>query len=166
MSHGSHEPLEVERDETEAERVDRNFTELLGELRIALPGVQVLFAFLLTVPFAQGFTSLTQFERDLYLVVLLETALASALLIAPTAYHRVLFRRGYKPQILTFANRSAIAGLGVLALAMTSAIFLISHIIFGEATSIAVTIPSAMVFALLWYILPWLRAQGAADRQF
>src|SRR5258705_9613810 len=98
-------PLRIKRDETDAERVDRNFTELLGELRIALPGVQVLFAFLLTVPFAQGFTSLTQFERDLYLVVLLLTALASALLIAPTAYHRVLFRKGYKPQILTFANR-------------------------------------------------------------
>src|SRR5213596_2381960 len=115
MSHGSREPLEIERDETDAERVDRNFNELLGELRIALPGVQVLFAFLLTVPFAQGFTSLTQFERDLYLVVLLLTALASALLMAPTAYHRVLFRKGYKPQILFFANRSAMTGLGVLA---------------------------------------------------
>jgi hypothetical protein len=165
MSLGSSDMLEAERDETEAERIDRNFTELLGELRVALPGVQVLFAFLLTVPFAQGFTSLTQFERDLYLVVLLLTALASALLIAPTAYHRILFRKGYKPQILMFANRSAIAGLGVLALAMTSAIFLISHIIFGEATSIAVTIPSAMVFALLWYIVPSMRGRGV-DRRF
>ena len=130
------EPLQVERDETEAERIDRDFNELLGELRVALPGVQVLFAFLLTVPFAQGFTSLTQFERDLYLVVLLLTALASALLMAPTAYHRVLFRRGYKPQILFFANRAAMTGLGVLALAMTGAILLIAHVIFGEAASI------------------------------
>src|SRR3954466_15450449 len=103
-------PLKIERDETEAERIDRNFTELLGELRVALPGVQVLFAFLLTVPFAQGFASLTQFERDLSLVVLLLTALASALLMAPTGYHRVLFRKGYKPQILFFANRAAMAG--------------------------------------------------------
>jgi hypothetical protein len=156
----SGEPLQVERDETEAERIDRNFNELLGELRVALPGVQVLFAFLLTVPFAQGFTSLTQFERDLYLVVLLLTALASALLMAPTAYHRVLFRKGYKPQILFFANRAAVTGLAVLALAMTGAIFLIAHVIFGEAAAIGVAIPSAIVFALLWYILPWARARG------
>jgi uncharacterized protein DUF6328 len=153
-------PLQVERDETEAERIDRNFNELLGELRIALPGVQVLFAFLLTVPFAQGFTSLTQFEKDLYLVVLLLTALASALLMAPTAYHRVLFRKGYKPQILFFANRSAMAGLAILALAMIGAIFLIAHVIFGEAAAIAVSIPSGFVFALLWYLLPLARARG------
>jgi Family of unknown function (DUF6328) len=165
MTQKSSEPLQVERDETEAERIDRNFNELLGELRVALPGVQVLFAFLLTVPFAQGFTTLTQFERDLYLVVLLLTALASALLMAPTAYHRVLFRKGYKPQILFFANRSAMVGLGVLALAMTGAILLISHVIFGEAASIAVTIPSGMVFALLWYMLPWLRGRGV-DTEF
>src|SRR5437868_14958555 len=100
MDASSRQPLQVERDETEAERIDRHFNELLSELRVVLPGVQVLFAFLLTVPFAQGFTSLTQFERDLYLVVLLLTALASALLMAPTAYHRVLFRKGYKPEIL------------------------------------------------------------------
>jgi len=165
MAVRSGEPLQIERDETEAERIDRNFTELLGELRVVLPGVQVLFAFLLTVPFAQGFTSLTQFERDLYLVVLLLTALASALLMAPTAYHRVLFRKGFKPQILFFANRSVRAGLGVLALAMTGAILLISHVIFGEAAAIAVTIPSAGVFALLWYVLPWLRGRGD-EREF
>ena len=150
-----------ERDETPAQRLDRNLSEMLQELRVALPGVQVLFAFLLTVPFAQGFTSLTQFERDLYLVVLLLTALASALLMAPTAYHRVLFRRGYKPQILFFANRAAMTGLGVLALAMTGAILLIAHVIFGEAASIVVAICSGIVFALLWYLLPWARGRGS-----
>jgi hypothetical protein len=154
-------PMRIERDESEAERIDRNFNELLGELRIALPGVQVLFAFLLTVPFAQGFSSLTQFERDLYLVVLLLTALASALLMAPTAYHRMLFRRGYKPQILFFANRAAMSGLAVLALAMTGAILLISHVIFGEAASIVVAICSGIVFALLWWFLPWARGRGS-----
>jgi hypothetical protein len=153
--------LQVERDETEAERVDRNFNELLGELRIALPGVQVLFAFLLTVPFAQGFTGLSQFERDLYLVVLLLTALSSALLIAPTAYHRVLFRKGYKPEILFFANRAAMAGLAVLALAMCGAIFLIAHVIFGEVAAIVVAIVSGLVFAALWYVIPWARGRGA-----
>jgi hypothetical protein len=161
MSLTSGRPLQIERDETEAERIDRNFTELLGELRIALPGVQVLFAFLLTVPFAQGFTGLSQFQRDLYLVVLLLTALSSALLIAPTAYHRVLFRKGYKPEILFFANRAAMIGLGVLALAMSGAILLIAHIIFGEAAAIAVAVASGLVFAALWYVIPWARGRDA-----
>lgn len=152
-------PLEVERNETDAERIDRNFTELLGELRIALPGVQVLFAFLLTVPFAQGFAKLSAFERDLYLVVLLLTALASALLIAPTAYHRMLFRKGYKLEILSFANRAAMIGLGVLALAMSGAILLITLVLFGPAAGIPVTAASALVFAGLWYVLPWLRGR-------
>jgi hypothetical protein len=122
--------------------------------------VQVLFAFLLTVPFAQGFTSLSQFERDLYLVVLLLTALATAILIAPTAYHRVLFRKGYKPAILSFANRAAIAGLAVLAVAMSGAILLIAHVIFSEAAAIAVAAGSGLVFTALWYVIPWARGQG------
>ncbi len=160
MSGTSGGPIQIQRDETEAERIDRNFNELLGELRIALPGVQVLFAFLLTVPFAQGFAGLSQFQRDLYLVVLLLTALASALLIAPTAYHRVLFRKGYKPEILFFANRAAMAGLAVLALAMTGAILLIAHVIFSEAASIVVAVASGLVFAALWYVIPWARGRG------
>ena len=160
MSLTSGGPLQIERDETEADRIDRNFQELLGELRIALPGVQVLFAFLLTVPFAQGFTSLSAFERDLYLIVLLLTALATALLIAPTAYHRVLFRRGYKPEILFFANRATMAGLAVLALAMAGAILLITHVIFSEAAAIVVGAASLFVFAALWYLLPWARGRG------
>jgi hypothetical protein len=157
-------PLQIERDETEAERIDRNFQELLGELRIALPGVQVLFAFLLTVPFAQGFESLTTFERNLYLVVLLMTGLATALLIAPTAYHRILFRRGYKPDILFFANRATLAGLAVLALAMSGAILLITHVIFSEAAAIVVGVASILVFAVLWYVLPAARGRGG-DRE-
>jgi hypothetical protein len=156
---------QIERDETEAERIDRNFQELLGELRIALPGVQVLFAFLLTVPFAQGFTSLTAFERKLYLIVLLLTALATALLIAPTAYHRVLFRRGYKPEILFFANRATMAGLAVLALAMAGAILLITHVIFSEAAAIVVGAASLLVFASLWYLLPAVRGRDGEAEQ-
>jgi hypothetical protein len=161
MSTARRDPAQIERDETEAERIDRNFTELLGELRIALPGVQVLFAFLLTVPFAQGFAALSSFERDLYLVVLLLTALASALLIAPTAYHRVLFRKGYKPEILAFANRAAMIGLAVLALAMSGAILLITHLIFSAAAAIVVGVVSGLVFATLWYLLPWARGRDS-----
>jgi hypothetical protein len=150
---------ELERDETPAERVDRNFNELLGELRIALPGVQVLFAFLLTVPFAQGFPQLTGFERGIYFAVLLLTALASALLIAPTAYHRMQFRRGRKEEILFFANRAAVLGLGALALAMTGAILLITDFLFGVAAAIPIGAATALLFGSLWYLLPLSRGR-------
>src|SRR3954470_14595869 len=103
------------REETPHERVDRNLTELLGELRVALPGVQVLFAFLLAVPFNQGFQKATEFQKDVYLVTLLLTALATALLIAPSAYHRLEFRQGDKKHIVFMANRFAIIGFGFLA---------------------------------------------------
>ena len=153
-------PVELERDETPAERVDRNFNELLGELRVALPGVQVLFAFLLTVPFAQGFTSLSGFERGTYFAVLLLTAIASALLIAPTAYHRIQFRKGRKVQILFFANRAAVVGLGFLALAMSGAILLITHFLFGPAAAIPIGIAALLLFGTLWYVLPWAQVRG------
>jgi uncharacterized protein DUF6328 len=153
---------ELVRDETPAERVDRNFNELLGELRIALPGVQVLFAFLLAVPFAQRFSQLTGFERGLYFAVLLLTALASALLIAPTAYHRIQFRQGRKREILSFANRAAVLGLGALALAMTGAILLIADFLFGVAAAIPIGTATALLFGSLWYLLPMAQGRGRA----
>jgi Family of unknown function (DUF6328) len=152
---------EPERDESPAERLDRNFTELLGELRIALPGVQVLFAFLLTVPFAQGFADLSGFERGLYFSVLLLTALSSAFLIAPTAYHRILFRQGRKHEILFFANRAAVLGLACLALAMSGAILLITHFLFGSAAAIPVGVATVLLFGTLWYALPARRGRNA-----
>jgi hypothetical protein len=153
---------ELVRDETPAERVDRNFNELLGELRIALPGVQVLFAFLLTVPFAQRFSQLTGFQRGLYFAVLLLTALASALLVAPTAYHRIQFRHGRKREILSFANRAAVLGLGALALAMTGAILLITDFLFGVAAAIPIGTATALLFGSLWYLLPMAQRRGHA----
>src|SRR5215210_7713033 len=96
------------RNETEKERLDRNMNELLQELRVALPGVQVLFAFLLTVPFQQGFVRATPFQKDVYLVTLLLTALASALLMAPSAYHRLEFRQDDKKHIVWVSNRLSI----------------------------------------------------------
>ena len=154
------EPLELYRDETPAERVDRNFNELLGELRIALPGVQILFAFLLTVPFSQGFTSLSGFERGVYFAVLCLTALAAALLIAPTAYHRIQFRQGRKRQILFFANRAAVTGLGFLAAAMSGAILLITDVLFGSAAAIPAGIAALLLFGTLWYLWPLGRVRG------
>jgi Family of unknown function (DUF6328) len=150
------------RDETEEERLDRNLQEFLGELRVALPGVQVLFAFLLVVPFNQRFADITDFQQTVYFVTLLFTAAASVCLIAPTAQHRIEFRAQHKEQILLMANRLAIVGLGCLAVAMTGAILLITDLLYGSTTTVIVTIPVGLTFALLWYLIPAQRL--IADR--
>ncbi len=155
----SAKPDSPQGDETEAERLDRNLNELLQEVRVALPGVQVLFAFLLTVPFSQGFAGLSTFERDAYFAVLALTALSTALLIAPTAYHRVLFRAGKKPEIVAYSNRVVILGLIALALAMGCAIALIAHLVFGTASAIIVLVAALLLFGLLWGVIP-LAARG------
>jgi hypothetical protein len=150
------------RDETEAERVDRNLQEFLGELRVALPGVQVLFAFLLVVPFNQRFPDITDFQKTTYFVTLLFTAAASVCLIAPTAQHRIEFRRQHKEQILLMANRLAVLGLGCLAVAMTGAILLITDLLYGSTTTLIVTLAVGVAFATLWYLVPVRRL--VADR--
>jgi Family of unknown function (DUF6328) len=150
------------RDETEHERLDRNLQEFLGELRVALPGVQVLFAFLLVVPFNQRFADITDFQQTVYFLTLLFTAAASVCLIAPTAQHRVEFRAQHKEQILLMANTLAIVGLGCLAVAMTGAILLITDLLYGSTTTVIVTIPVGLTFALLWYLIPAQRL--IADR--
>jgi Family of unknown function (DUF6328) len=142
------------RRETELERYDRNLSELMGELRVALPGVQVLFAFLLVAPFNQRFGSVSHFERRLYLATLLCTLLASILLIAPTIIHRLEFRQGEKAYVVQTANRLTIAGLSVFAVAMTSAVLLITHYLFGPATAITTTAIVAVAFALIWFAVP------------
>ncbi|HEX3733817.1 MAG TPA: DUF6328 family protein [Solirubrobacterales bacterium] len=143
------------RNETEDERLDRNLGELLQELRVALPGVQVLFAFLLAVPFQRNFTEITSFEKGVYFGTLLCTAISAALLIAPSAYHRLTFHYQHKRQLVFLANRFAIAGLAFLALAMTGAIVLITDVLFGAAAVTAVTGAVAIsMFALLWALLP------------
>jgi uncharacterized membrane protein len=140
--------------ESEKERLDRNLMELLGELRIALPGVQVLFAFLLAVPFQQGFQKVTTFQRDVYFGTLLCALVASACLIAPTAFHRITFRMQQKRALLAISNRLAIAGIGALALAMTGAILLISDVLFGTATVVVATGLAAALLIVLWAVLP------------
>jgi hypothetical protein len=143
------------RRETENQRWDRNLNELLNELRVALPGVQVLFAFLLIVPFNQGWTRMSQFDRKLYFGTLLCTALATVLLIAPTIHHRLLFRQHQKRFLVMTANRLAEAGLTVLAVAMTSAVALVTHVQFGG--TIATGVVSGVValcFAGIWYAVP------------
>jgi Family of unknown function (DUF6328) len=150
------------RDETEAERYDRNLTELMGELRVALPGVQVLFGFLLVAPFNARFGHTTHFERRLYFAALLLTLLASILLIAPTMLHRLEFRQGRKDYVVELGNRLTISGLSVLAAAMTCAIALVTHYMFGQTTTIVTTIVTAAVFAVVWFAIPLRRRRHAA----
>ncbi|HEX3242044.1 MAG TPA: DUF6328 family protein [Solirubrobacterales bacterium] len=148
------------RDETEAERLDRNLAELLQELRVALPGVQVLFAFLLAVPFQKRFDEITSFQESIYFVILLATAISAALLIAPTAYHRLTFRLQRKKELVRLSNRLAIIGLGFLALAMTGAIVLITNFLYGTVLTVVAGVLAAAMFIGLWYVLPvWERSR-------
>lgn len=146
------------REESEDERLDRNLGELLQELRVALPGVQVLFAFLLAVPFQQNFTKITSFEKNVYFATLLCTAISAALLISPSAYHRLTFHLQQKRQLVFLANRLTIAGLGFLALAMTGAVTLITDVLFGGVATVVFGVAAALMFVLLWGVLPlWQR---------
>jgi hypothetical protein len=145
---------ETGRDESEQERVDRNLTELLTELRVALPGVQVLFAFLLVVPFNNRFADVTPFQKNVYFVTLLFATAASVCLIAPTVHHRIEFRRQDKEHIVLVSNRLSIAGLTFLSVAMTGAILLITDVLFSPATAAIATAAVGLVFAVVWYALP------------
>jgi hypothetical protein len=140
--------------ESEQERLDRNLMELLGELRVALPGVQVLFAFLLAVPFQARFVRVTTFQRDVYFATLMCALVASACFIAPTAFHRITFRLQQKRALVAYSNRLAIAGLAALALAMTGVILLISDVLFGAATAIVATALALALLTILWGALP------------
>lgn len=145
------------RDETDEERLDRNLAELLGELRVALPGVQVLFAFLLVVPFNTRFAELGPGEERLYLATLLCAGMASSLLIAPTAYHRLTFRLQDKERLVVSANRLAIAGLAFLALSMTGAMALVIDFVFGGAVAAGGATVVGLTFVILWYAWPLKR---------
>jgi hypothetical protein len=140
--------------ETEKERLDRNLAELLQELRVALPGVQILFAFLLIVPFNQRFADITNFQRTVYFVTLLVATAATACLIAPTAHHRILFRQQDKKRIVFSATKLAIAGLALLALAMTGAVLLITDFLYHSDTVAIVAGGVALLFAILWFAWP------------
>ena len=153
------------RNESEKERLDRNLNELLGELRVALPGVQVLFAFLLAVPFNQRFGQATEFEKGVYYVTLLGTAVAAAFLIAPSAIHRLLFRADDKRHIVFTANRLAIAGFAFLGVAMTAAVLLVTHFVYDDALSIITTVIAATLFFGLWYAVPIARLRTIRGRR-
>jgi hypothetical protein len=152
--------------ETRHERINRELIELLNELRVALPGVQFLFAFLLIVPFQQTIDRTTDFQRDVHYVSLLSAAVATALLIAPAAQHRVLFRQQDKEGLLRRSNRLAFGGLMALALAICSALLLVVDVLFSRTQA---WLTSGVVAALLlwwWVLVPyWQRARHAQDDQ-
>ena len=143
------------------ERTAREMIEFLNELRVILPGVQVLFAFLLTVPFTQRFPDLNNLQTGVFFATLLCTAIATALLIAPSSHHRVLWREGARERRLELGNVLAIAGLIFLVPAMVGVIFVISDLIFGLTSAVSVTVLLALIFAFLWFALP-LRYRGAS----
>jgi Family of unknown function (DUF6328) len=151
------------RDETPEERADRNLSELLQELRVALPGVQILFAFLLTVPFSNGFPRLDDFQRDLYFGVLCSTAIATALLIAPSANHRLLFRLRDKENLVRVSNRLAIAGLFVLAVSLCGAILLVADVIFKSPAPALFTAGIGLILFVLWIVVPIIRRIKISD---
>ena len=140
--------------ETEKERLNRNLDQLLQELRVVLPGVQVLFAFLLAVPFSSRFGKVDAFERDVYFVALLLAALAVALLMAPSIQHRILFRREQKRYLVAVGSALTIAGMTALALSVVLSLVLVAHFLFGSGAAWTAGGLSFVAFAVLWYALP------------
>ena len=148
------------RAESHKERIDRELVELLQELRVAIPGVQILFAFLLTLPFTGAFDDLGGSQRAAFSAALLCAAAATALLIAPTAYHRWNFRAGEKERMLFTSNRFALAGLALVAVAIACALFVVFSVVFGAAWAGWSAGLAGLWFAWLWYALPLLRRRA------
>jgi Family of unknown function (DUF6328) len=154
-------------DENKEERLNRELIELLNELRVALPGVQMLFGFLLAVPFTQRFDSITTTQLYVYYSTFLSTAAASIFFIAPTAYHRLRFRQRDKEQLVLTGTRLTIAGTAFLALALAGAVYLVSDLIFKTTVTAlaAATVSAALIW--FWYGLPlWRRIQDPDDTPF
>ena len=142
---------DTDRTGEEQERLNRQMSELLNEVRVAMPGVQVLFGFLLAVPFQQRFQSVNGFQRDVYFVTLLAAATATAFLIAPSAYHRVAFQQQDKPNIIRIGTRQFLVGLAALAVAMNGAVLLVTDVLFKAPTVIVTVACVASLFAWLWF---------------
>jgi amino acid transporter len=152
------------KDETPKERADRELIELLNELRVVLPGVAVLLAFLLAVPFANGWTRVTSFQRDVFVVAFLSTAISVALLTAPSSYHRLRFRAGHKERMVRVGNRLSIAGIAASAVSLEAVVVLVMDVVVSRGAAVAAAAGLFAVVAALWYGLPlaaWLRDRSA-----
>ena len=151
------------RDETHNERADRNWNELLQELRVTQTGTQILTGFLLTIPFQQRFADLDAYQKDLYLVLVVLAVLATALFVAPVSLHRILFGRRLKPELVTAGGRFARAGLLVLALVMAGSAMLIFDVVLSRDAGRAVGIASLVLLFASWWVVPRLIARRARD---
>ncbi|KXK63474.1 amine oxidase [Micromonospora rosaria] len=149
--------------ETEKQRWQRNFADLLQELRVAQTGVQILFAFLLTLPFSAGFDRTTAFQRDVYIVALLAAAAATAMIISPVAFHRALFRQGRKPELVRFAHRMASGGLAFMLVAMVSAVLLVTDFVLPFWVALLLTGCTGVWFLTFWAALPFSRRNWGDD---
>ena len=149
-------------DETDKEQADRRYNELLQELRVAQTGVQFLFAFLLALAFTERFPDITDFQKWLYVATLLATAAASALLIGPVPFHRILFRRGLKPRLVRGSDLMARGGLGLLLLAINGAVLLILDVVLGDVTAVVLSAVMLGWFLVVWYVVP-LTAREKSD---
>ena len=156
-------PDEYDRRETPTERLDRNWNELLQELRVVQTGVQILTAFLLTVPFQQRFTDLDDYQRTVYLVLMAMSVLTTALIVAPVSLHRIMFRKRLKAQLVDSADRLARAGLLTLALTIAGAAMLVFDVVVGRTAGLVVAGASLVVLTVFWLVVPLrLTRSGAA----
>jgi len=151
--------------ETEKERTDRQLLELLNELRVALPGAQVLLAFLLTVPFATRFGRISHSERIALLVCLLSTVAGTILLMAPSVYHRLRWDQGGKSDVVRIAHWFFLTGTAMLGVGIAASVFLVSSVVFGSATAIACTSAAAVMLLASWYALPLIRGREGRVRR-
>jgi hypothetical protein len=161
MTHAQREQdARDDRDETPDEKLDRNTIELLNELRVAGTGIQVMFAFLLVVPFNGGWSKTSSFERTVYFLTLALVAVATLLLMAPPVQHRLLFRHHEKRYLMTVANRLAIAGMAFLALGFTGILVLLSDYVVGGIAPILAGVLTLALTGGLWFALPLARRAG------
>jgi amino acid permease len=149
--------------ESEKQRWDRNFADLLQELRVTQTGVQILFAFLLTLPFSAQFTETTEFQRDVYIVALMSAAAATAMIISPVAFHRALFRQGRKPELVRFSHRMASGGLAFMLVSMVSSVLLITDFLLALPAAIVLTAIAGAWFLTFWAVLPFARRTWGSD---
>ena len=150
-------------EESSKERVDRELVELLNEVRVAIPGAQVLLAFLLGIAFTERFPSLTSLQRGVYFATLLSVAASIALMMAPTAYHRANFRARDKERLLQTSTRMVLASLGLLLGAVTGAVFLVTDLLYGLGASLLVGALTAAWFLWFWFVFPVVDRGSSSD---
>jgi hypothetical protein len=159
------EPGTITRDETPAERADRNFNDILQELRVTQTGVQVLFSLLLTVPFSQRFEKVTRFQKDVYFVALLLAAATVVVLVAPVSTHRLLFRTGQKPWVVAISSRYAVVGLALLALTVSAVLLLVSDVLFHSLWAVVTAVVFGLGTLSLWFVPPLVHHRRASVRR-